>query len=247
MKIQIINGPNLNLLGKREPETYGKLSFEEYFEKLKARFPDVDLHYYQSNVEGELINKLHEVGFDFDGVIMYNPARIIRPFMAFLKLKKVVKRKHLQFYQPHGPIMRWLWWLAHQSSFMPARGLDRIKELSLSKKIDAYVITGRNTQLKPDLMNKLAQLDAQHMFLKCYITHTDEQPHEFKEKMIKKLKLKVYIEDNWDIVQYLDATCGDQCEILWVYNWLDHNIPYPRKVSSLKEAIKYIEDKYVTN
>jgi len=70
MKIQIINGPNLNLLGKREPETYGKLSFEDYFEKLKVRFPGVELHYYQSNVEGELINKLHEVGFSFDGIIL---------------------------------------------------------------------------------------------------------------------------------------------------------------------------------
>jgi 3-dehydroquinate dehydratase II len=70
MKIQIINGPNLNLLGKREPETYGKQSFEEYFEKLKARFPAVELHYWQSNMEGELINKLHEVGFSFDGILL---------------------------------------------------------------------------------------------------------------------------------------------------------------------------------
>src|SRR5688572_16736141 len=70
MKIQIINGPNLNLLGKREPDTYGKLSFEDYFEKLKARFLGEELHYYQSNVEGELINKLHEVGFSFDGIIL---------------------------------------------------------------------------------------------------------------------------------------------------------------------------------
>ena len=70
MKIQIINGPNLNLLGKREPETYGKLSFEEYFEKLKAHFPKVELHYYQSNVEGELVNKIHEVGFGFDGILL---------------------------------------------------------------------------------------------------------------------------------------------------------------------------------
>lgn len=70
MKIQIINGPNLNLLGKREPETYGKQSFEDYFEKLKTHFAGVELHYYQSNVEGELINKLHEVGFSFDGIIL---------------------------------------------------------------------------------------------------------------------------------------------------------------------------------
>ena len=70
MKIQIINGPNLNLLGKRETSIYGDQSFEQYFEDLKKRFPQVELHYYQSNVEGELVNKLHEVGFSFDGIII---------------------------------------------------------------------------------------------------------------------------------------------------------------------------------
>jgi 3-dehydroquinate dehydratase II len=70
MKIQIINGPNLNLLGKREPSIYGNQSFEEFFETLKSRFPSMELHYYQSNVEGEIINKLHEVGFSFDGIII---------------------------------------------------------------------------------------------------------------------------------------------------------------------------------
>lgn len=70
MKIQIINGPNLNLLGKREPEIYGSESFEEYFAQLQKRFPQVELHYYQSNVEGELINKIHEVGFSFDAILL---------------------------------------------------------------------------------------------------------------------------------------------------------------------------------
>ena len=70
MNIQIINGPNLNLLGKRETSIYGNESFETYFETLKKRFPSVQLHYYQSNVEGELVNKLHEVGFSFDGIIL---------------------------------------------------------------------------------------------------------------------------------------------------------------------------------
>lgn len=70
MKIQIINGPNLNLLGKREPEIYGSESFEDYFAQLKKRFPQVELHYYQSNVEGELINKIHEVGFSFDAILL---------------------------------------------------------------------------------------------------------------------------------------------------------------------------------
>ena len=71
-KIAIINGPNLNLLGKREPGVYGNQSFDEYFEELKAKFPEVELNYYQSNVEGELINELQRVGFSYDGIIL-NP------------------------------------------------------------------------------------------------------------------------------------------------------------------------------
>lgn len=70
MKIIIINGPNLNLLGVREKSVYGDQSFEEYFEGLKSKYPEVDFEYYQSNVEGELINKLHEVGFSYDGIIL---------------------------------------------------------------------------------------------------------------------------------------------------------------------------------
>lgn len=70
MKIIIINGPNLNLLGKREPEIYGHQSFEDYFETLKAYFPAVTLEYFQSNHEGALIDKIHEVGFSYDGIIL---------------------------------------------------------------------------------------------------------------------------------------------------------------------------------
>lgn len=70
MKIIIINGPNLNLLGKRETEIYGNQSFEHYLEGLKIKFPQIDITYFQSNIEGELIDKLHEVGFSFDGIIL---------------------------------------------------------------------------------------------------------------------------------------------------------------------------------
>ena len=70
MKIQIINGPNINLLGKREPSIYGARSFEDYLVELKERFPQVEMEYYQSNVEGEIINKIHEVGFDYDGIVL---------------------------------------------------------------------------------------------------------------------------------------------------------------------------------
>lgn len=70
MKIIIINGPNLNLLGRREPSIYGSLTFDEFFDTLKKGHSDIDLHYFQSNIEGEIIDKLHEVGFDYDGVIL---------------------------------------------------------------------------------------------------------------------------------------------------------------------------------
>jgi 3-dehydroquinate dehydratase-2 len=70
MNIIIINGPNLNLLGKREPTVYGNTSFETYFQELKIKYNNINLFYYQSNVEGELINKLHEVGFAYDAIIL---------------------------------------------------------------------------------------------------------------------------------------------------------------------------------
>ena len=72
MKIAIINGPNLNLLGTREPHIYGNITFEQYFKTLEILFPQCELHYYQSNIEGELINDLQRIGFSYDGIII-NP------------------------------------------------------------------------------------------------------------------------------------------------------------------------------
>lgn len=70
MWIQIINGPNINLLGKREPSIYGSVSFEDYLIELRAKYPEVRIDYYQSNIEGELIDKIQQVGFDVDGIIL---------------------------------------------------------------------------------------------------------------------------------------------------------------------------------
>ncbi|MBC7883863.1 MAG: 3-dehydroquinate dehydratase [Saprospiraceae bacterium] len=70
MQIIIINGPNLNLLGKRQPEIYGTTSFDDYFYNLEKEFPEFNLHYYQSNHEGDIIDKLHQVGFTYDGIVL---------------------------------------------------------------------------------------------------------------------------------------------------------------------------------
>ena len=73
MKIAIINGPNLNLLGKRETDIYGNMPFEKFFDQLKAKYPQITFSYYQSNIEGELINELQRIGYDYDGIVL-NPA-----------------------------------------------------------------------------------------------------------------------------------------------------------------------------
>ena len=70
MKILIVNGPNLNLLGRREPGIYGQTSFDDFLPQLRQRYPDIEIDYFQSNIEGVLIDKMQEVGFDFDGIVL---------------------------------------------------------------------------------------------------------------------------------------------------------------------------------
>lgn len=89
MKILILNGPNLNLLGVREPEIYGSRSFDDYFEHLKSRFPGVSLEYYQSNHEGHLIDKLQSVGFSYDGIV-FNPAGYTHTSVALADTVKAI-------------------------------------------------------------------------------------------------------------------------------------------------------------
>ena len=91
MRIQIINGPNLNLLGTREKEIYGEISFEKYLKLLHEHYPDMQIDYYQSNVEGEIINKLHEVGVEYDGIIL-NAAGYTHTSVAIADAIKAIKR-----------------------------------------------------------------------------------------------------------------------------------------------------------
>ena len=90
MRIQIINGPNLNLLGKREPTIYGNQGFDSYLDHLRDAYPDVEINYYQSNIEGEMINKIHEVGFSYDGIIL-NAGAYTHTSVALLDAIKAVK------------------------------------------------------------------------------------------------------------------------------------------------------------
>jgi 3-dehydroquinate dehydratase-2 len=88
--ILVLNGPNLNLLGKREPHIYGSQTFEDYFEQIKFSYPNVVLHYFQSNHEGQLIDKLHEIGFLYDGIV-FNPGGYTHTSVALADAVSAIK------------------------------------------------------------------------------------------------------------------------------------------------------------
>ena len=95
MKISIINGPNLNLLGKREPDIYGSTSFEDFFEKMTLSFPNVDFDYYQSNIEGELINQIQDVGDSSDGIVL-NAAAFTHTSVGIADAVKSIKSRVIE-------------------------------------------------------------------------------------------------------------------------------------------------------
>ncbi len=126
---------------------------------------------------------------------------------------------------------------------MPDLALKDIKKLVMANKIKAYIITGRYSFLKKDYEIWLKKIKAKTIFIKCYQNQNDLQPNEFKEIMIKKLNLDVYVEDNWDIVRKINPPAGGQkskVKILWITNILDKNIPYLYKFNNLKEVLEYL-------
>lgn len=180
-----------------------------------------------------------KVGFDLDGVILYNPVRIIRPVISFFKSKKIViKRDHLHFYYPKSSWEKYLWRLFHKSSIFQAKGLEDIKKLVDEGKIEAYIITARFGYLENDFNKWLKKINADKIFKKCYINANNEQPHLFKKRMIDKLKLDVFVEDNWDIVDYLHK--NKKTKALWIYNIFDLKIDYPLRFPNLHFAVKEI-------
>lgn len=204
------------------------------------------------------------VGFDFDGVLVYNPLRVLRPFVALFKRIVLGKRK-LKFYYPHTRWEKWFWALAHETSIFPAVGFNDLRRLIIQGKIEAFVITARYAYLEKSFWRWLKKNRADKLFSGYYLNKKNEQPHIFKEKIIKKLQLDYYIDDNWDIVNYLNSRLGNSgsrlrykarferrtlnfergqaaCEIHWIYNIFDRHISYRHKHPYLKRFLQYIED-----
>ena len=179
-----------------------------------------------------------KIGFDMDGVLLYNPARIFRPIIAFIK-KHITKRDLSKFYYPKTKIESFIWTLLHKSSLWPAPGINNIQQLIKHKKIKAYIISARYESLKTDFNSWIKQVDPNKHFSGYYYNDKNEQPYEFKTRIIKKLKLDMFVEDNWDIVKQLNKQ-NKHTKIFWIYNLLDRNIMYQYKFSSLKQVVNQL-------
>lgn len=171
------------------------------------------------------------VGFDFDGVIAYNPFRILRaPTKIF---KKVVGKEHsLHFYYPKTTLEQWLWILVHETSFFPSPGLSQLKDLLASGAIEGYIITSRYACLEPSFYRWLKKHGLDRSFHGYHVNVSNDQPHIHKEKVLTRLKLDYFIDDNFDIVQHLSQSLknrGIATQVHWVYNVVDRFTEYPYK------------------
>ncbi len=177
------------------------------------------------------------VGFDLDGVLLYNPARIVRPIISWVKRTFLHKRK-LSFYYPKTHAEKIMWKLFHYSSIYNAPGLDEIRRLVKEGKIEAYLITARFGFLGNSVLRWVKYNNLTNTFKEVYYNKNDEQPHLFKERMINKLKLDAYIEDNFDIVTHISKTTP--AHIMWIYNILDRSALFPHKFPHLDHALKHM-------
>jgi hypothetical protein len=150
-----------------------------------------------------------------------------------------LKKKKLHFYYPKTAPEKLFWRFAHKSSIFNAPGLHEIEGLVAAGKIEAYLITARYNFLGRSVENWVKKNKLEQVFKGVYYNAQDEQPHEFKERMVKKLKLDMYVEDNFDIVNHLKATTP--AEVLWIYNILDRGAAFPHKFPHLKHAIEFIK------
>lgn len=181
------------------------------------------------------------VGFDLDGVILYNPIRFARPIISFLK-HKILRKKTIVFYVPKSGPAKMGWHIVHLTSFKPAGGLEIIAQLIKDKKIEPYIVTGRYASLSRDLEKWKSLLTDKYGFRNYFNNIRDEQPNAFKARMIKKLNLDVFVEDNWDIVQLLHKNgTAKTTKLFWITNILDRFLPYDRKFSNLRNVAKELK------
>ncbi len=176
------------------------------------------------------------IGFDLDGVLLYNPVRVIRPIISLLKKKKVIQRRELQFFVPKTKQQQFLWRLFHKSSLFVSPAVNQLAELVASGEVEAYIVTARFAHLKADTQYWFNKFSQKNIFKASFMNEQDEQPHLFKLKKIEELKLDYFVEDNWDIVNFLSQK-KLATKISWISNFGDRKINYHSKFFTLKSFI----------
>ncbi|MFZ2025650.1 MAG: hypothetical protein WAV51_05220 [Microgenomates group bacterium] len=175
------------------------------------------------------------IGLDFDGVVAANPLRIVRGPITFIK-RHIFKKKKTEFYIPTSPLMKFAFWLPHQWSVFPGYGVGILKQLVHEGNVEACIVSGRYGYLDAQIPIWLKRRGLDKTFTAVYANEKNEQPHIFKERMLKKLQLDYFIEDNLDIVLYLAPRV--KTKILWIYNSFDFAFPYDAKYASVFQALK---------
>ncbi len=190
-----------------------------------------------------------QVGFDLDGVLLYNPARILRPVIAFTK-RYFLNRDTKSFYYPKNRLEQLAWAILHKSSLWPAPGLPYLRSLLRQNKIKGYVVSARYESLQSDFLYWMKKIDPDNLFSGRFYNNKNEQPHLFKKRMIETLNLDIFVEDNWDIVNHIVINSSSKnknrrrskTKVFWIYNFLDRHIPYQYKFPTLESVVKYIAD-----
>jgi hypothetical protein len=178
-----------------------------------------------------------QVGIDFDGVLAYNPLRIFRLPVSLLK-GYIVPKKQSEFYIPKSGLMRFAFWVPHQMSIFPSIGASLLRESMERGDIQAHLVSGRYGYLHTGLIQWLKWQKMYHLFASVNANARDEQPHIYKERMIRDLHLDYFIEDNLNIVQHLESR--SRAKVMWIYNVFDRNYDYPHKYPYLKKALEAI-------
>ncbi len=181
------------------------------------------------------------IGFDMDGVLLENPSRIFRSLISRSKKAHLFPRKELEFYHPESALGKWLWLLVHKSSFRLAGGFSELEKLAADKRLELYVVSARFACLASDTAKWSKAINRQNIFQELYFNERDEQPHLFKLRMMQKLRLDYFVEDNWDVASYL-ANNQSKTEIWWLSNLLDRCIEYPHKFFAFQAVVTKIKE-----
>ncbi|MFO0704281.1 MAG: hypothetical protein U0525_06230 [Patescibacteria group bacterium] len=175
------------------------------------------------------------VGFDLDGVLFFNPLRVVRKPIELVK-RHILKKNTMQFYIPKSRAEKLMWKIVHMSSLKPAKGYELIRELKEKGIIEPYIITARFACLANDFKRCVKRLKGNEYFAGTFYNEQDEQPHLFKERMVKKLGLDFFVEDNWNIVDHLRKNTNTK--VLWISNAMDQDIAFDERHPDLESAVQ---------